>query len=195
VIDGILYIGANDSKLYALDADTGQVKWSFYTTPPPPGIDSLSVGTPTVVGGVVYFGAQDTTIYALDALTRKTKWTLQTNGFATWPQIVNGVLYTQVNVNTGNDKLYALDVRTGREKWTFSTGKELSDFALVGGVLYVSSEDHTIDALDGNTGQLKWKFQSDEITKVASLAVVDGILYFFPYSGKIDAFTLPGQWA
>ena len=57
VVDGVVYVGSYDGKLYALDAVTGAVKWSYITGS---GIES----SPAVANGVVYIGSDDATIYA-----------------------------------------------------------------------------------------------------------------------------------
>ncbi|MEV6179887.1 PQQ-binding-like beta-propeller repeat protein, partial [Streptomyces sp. NPDC052015] len=56
VADEVVYVGSRDGKLYAVDAESGQHRWSFRKHQP-----RLS---PTVADGVVYT-ASDTTLYAL----------------------------------------------------------------------------------------------------------------------------------
>jgi outer membrane protein assembly factor BamB len=60
VVSGVVYIGSEDHKLYALDAATGALKWSYTTAG---AIDS----SPAVANGVVYVGSNDHKVYALDA--------------------------------------------------------------------------------------------------------------------------------
>jgi hypothetical protein len=78
VSNGVVYFGSNDipsypspttNALYALDANTGQVRWQFpITSKGNPEID-----TPTVSGSVVYFESEDN-IYALDANAGQELW-------------------------------------------------------------------------------------------------------------------------
>jgi outer membrane protein assembly factor BamB len=63
---GVVYAGANDGRLHALDAATGQVRWSRQVAP-----TGGIFGGATVAGGVVYAasGQGDGKVYALDAAT------------------------------------------------------------------------------------------------------------------------------
>jgi outer membrane protein assembly factor BamB len=54
----MIYIGSFDGRLYALDARTGQEKWSFKT-------DGEVYSSPAVAGGVVYFSSTDGYLYAV----------------------------------------------------------------------------------------------------------------------------------
>ncbi|MCI0483100.1 MAG: PQQ-binding-like beta-propeller repeat protein, partial [candidate division NC10 bacterium] len=60
--DGTVYLGANNGFLYALDPETGDLRWAF-----PTGFDSFAIySTPFVDRqGVLYFGAKDGNVYAL----------------------------------------------------------------------------------------------------------------------------------
>lgn len=57
VADGVVYIGSQDHKLYALDARKGTKYWTFTTGDV---IDS----SPTIVNGVVYINVGDGKLYA-----------------------------------------------------------------------------------------------------------------------------------
>jgi outer membrane protein assembly factor BamB len=57
VVNGVVYVGSSDSKLYALDAISGTLKWSYTTGG---SIDS----SPAVANGVVYAGSHDDSLYA-----------------------------------------------------------------------------------------------------------------------------------
>src|SRR3990172_5507082 len=63
VVDGVVYVGSDNSLVYALNASDGVQLWNFTTT--------RSFGTvessPAVANGVVYVGSFDGRIYALNA--------------------------------------------------------------------------------------------------------------------------------
>ena len=50
VVDGVVYVGSYDRKIYAFDASDGSVLWSYAT-------GGIVVSRPAVVNGVVYVGA------------------------------------------------------------------------------------------------------------------------------------------
>ena len=56
---GTVYVGSDDHKVYALDAATGHLRWTYTT--------GGAVSGPAVAGGTVYVGSGDHKVYALDA--------------------------------------------------------------------------------------------------------------------------------
>src|SRR5438093_215689 len=72
VDNGVLYIGSNNSTLYALDALTGAVKWKYTTG------GSISKSSAAVANGIVYFGSTDDNLYALDATSGAFMWKYST---------------------------------------------------------------------------------------------------------------------
>src|ERR1700744_6197894 len=67
VFDGVVYVGSNDGKLYAIDQQTGTQKWSFAAK-------SRIPSSPAVSGGLVYFPSYDGNFYAVDAATGQQRW-------------------------------------------------------------------------------------------------------------------------
>jgi hypothetical protein len=70
VVSGTVYIGSGDQHVYALDARTGVLKWSFAT-------GDVVHAAPAVANNTVYVGSWDRNLYALDGATGKEKWRLQ----------------------------------------------------------------------------------------------------------------------
>jgi len=67
VVGGKVFVGSNDSKVYALDQATGKVIWTFTTEGP---VES----SPLVREGMVVIGSADSNLYALEAETGKLRW-------------------------------------------------------------------------------------------------------------------------
>jgi putative pyrroloquinoline-quinone binding quinoprotein len=67
VAGGVVYFGSYGHKVYALDAATGSLTWSFTT-------GNHVASSPAVVSDVVYIGSDDGKLYALDAATGSLKW-------------------------------------------------------------------------------------------------------------------------
>jgi outer membrane protein assembly factor BamB len=61
VAAGLVYIGSNDSRVYALDAANGHVRW-YYTT------GNSVISKPAVAGSSVYVGSSDDKVYALNTV-------------------------------------------------------------------------------------------------------------------------------
>src|SRR5262249_53784469 len=62
IANGIVYFGSGDHHVYALDAQTGALKWKFKT-------GDVVHASPAIAKGVVYIGSWDRNMYALNAAT------------------------------------------------------------------------------------------------------------------------------
>src|SRR2546427_3719772 len=62
--DGTIYFGANNGIFYALDPESGAIRWAF-----PTDFDTFAIYSTAFVDqqGIVYFGAKDGKVYALTA--------------------------------------------------------------------------------------------------------------------------------
>src|SRR5580704_1656540 len=119
VVNGVVYIGSVDAKLYAFDAAgntncSGTPKTCFPLWTASTGGTIYS--SPTVANGIVYIGSQDANLYAFDAAgntncsgTPKTcspLWTALTDGrIYSSAAFSNGVVY----VGSQGGNLYAFD--------------------------------------------------------------------------------------
>lgn len=151
VAGNMVYVGATDSKLYALDKATGAVKWSF-----PTGGDVCT--KPLVVGDTVYFGSGDGKLYAVST-TGQRKWT-----FAVKEGIYSSPTYADGLILFGSDdsNFYAVDAKTGQQAWVFEDPVytiEVKPY-VDNGTVYFGAWDQYLYALDVKTGKLKWKCSS-----------------------------------
>jgi outer membrane protein assembly factor BamB len=97
VAGGIVYVGAQDGNIYAFDADTGGLRWTFQTG------GALFLASPVVANGVVYVGKPDT-FHALDARTGAELWSYATGDtINVAASVADGVVY----VGSFDHKLYA----------------------------------------------------------------------------------------
>ncbi len=148
---GTVYVGATDTKLYALDKVTGKVKWAFPT-------EGDVVTKPLVVGDMVYFGSGDGKFYAVSAGGKK-KWE-----FTAGEGIYNSPAYSDGLILFGcsNSNFYALDAKTGEKKWVYEDPAYTidADSLVDNGIVFFGAWDENAYALDVKTGQLKWKCQT-----------------------------------
>jgi eukaryotic-like serine/threonine-protein kinase len=61
-----------DKNLYAVDQQTGALKWKFAA-------EGSVVSSRALAGGIVYFASYDGKFYALDAATGRLEWTFKTD--------------------------------------------------------------------------------------------------------------------
>ena len=108
---GVVYVGCRDSKLYALDAATGQERWRYDNE------GSWVVGSPAVANGRVYFATSDSRrFHVLDAATGKAIAS-QTSGAYMFssPTVAGDV----VLIGVLNGTLEARDAGTAALVWSY----------------------------------------------------------------------------
>ena len=172
VVDSVVYVGATDNNVYALNAATGTKLWSFAT--------SGSVeSSPDVANGVVYVGSDDGNVYALNAANGAKLWSFPTgtpvhpSSVLSSPVVVSGVVY----VGATNDNVYALNAASGAELWSFTTTQTIfSSPAVANGVVYFGSGDGKLYALRAATGAELWSFTTSGVG--SSPTVANGVVYF-----------------
>lgn len=110
-----LYIcsSATDNTVYALDINTGTLKWQYVTA-------QQITASPIVAFNLLYIGnrsGQGANFYALDTQTGIPVWThYSTNEYTNSATVFND------NVYAGSfSKLFCFDAKTGDIKWTFET--------------------------------------------------------------------------
>ena len=117
VAQNTIYLGSDSNRLYALDAKSGALKWSFEA--------GGRVTSPAVGEGLVFFGSNDRFLHALDSLTGREKWKIATDGNGvSVPSVARGVVYfgggATPKTGLGN-YVYAVDAASGAVKWKFET--------------------------------------------------------------------------
>jgi outer membrane protein assembly factor BamB len=117
VTNGVVYVGSYADTLYALNASTGAVLWSYIA-----GVGGVNA-SPAVANGVVYFGSGDYNVYALNATTGALKWSYTTGSYVdSGPTAVaNSVVY----IGSDDFYVYALDAKTGAKLWSYTTGNQV----------------------------------------------------------------------
>ncbi len=137
VVDGVIYVVGSHSLVYALDAATGKIQWSF---DPHVRVDcwrcSWSVRTTrglAVYAGKVYVGTGDCRLVAIDAASGKQLWESQVcdpqqTGITGAPHVAKGasgkgiIFIGYYGGDTGvRGSIPAFDAETGKELWRFWT--------------------------------------------------------------------------
>jgi outer membrane protein assembly factor BamB len=162
VAKGVVYFGATDNNVYAVDAKTGTMIWQNTT-------GNRVNGTPTIANGTVYVGSADNNVYALNAATGALIWKYTTGGEVDYsPAVANGIVYA----GSADQKIYALDASTGALIWNYATGSPYCSASVAGGRVYVGSDQ--VYALDAKTGRLIWNYPAEG---TVSPAVANNTVY------------------
>ena len=111
VVDGIVYVGALNGTLYAIDAQTGKQKWTYQ-------VEGHIKASPAIHNGVVYFGDGDGIFHAVDINTQEAKWQFTTEG-----EIISSanVVGDRVLFGSYDGFLYCLNRGNGELVWKLET--------------------------------------------------------------------------
>jgi len=177
IVDGRVFVGSWDSKVYALNATNGNLIWSYTT-------GSAVASSPAVVDGRVYIGSYDRKVYALNATNGTLVWSYTTGGTVySSPAIAEGTVY----VGSDDRKVYALNATNGKLVWSYTTGDFVSSSpAVADGRVYIGSYDRKVYALNATTGALVWSYTTAGIV-YSSPAVVDGKVYIGSHDKNVYA--------
>lgn len=208
IADGTVYVGSEDSCLYAIDQKSGKLKWKFSTK-------GKVFSSATVFNKTVFFGSYDGYYYALNAKNGREIWKFRTGGekhigakglwtmkpdslymddlfdfFLSSPVIdsANG----NVCFGSSDGNVYALNAKKGTIVWKQTTKGPIHAAPLLHkGVLYIGSWDFNLYAIDAKDGSVKWKFKTNEqptyhvLEGIQAAPIADDSLI---YIGTRDAF-------
>ena len=174
-VRGVLYFGAWDHKVYALDAKTKKVRWTFQA-------DDEVNSSAAYAAGKIFIGSDGGTLYALDVRSGKLRWRARSfwtlrfgrEFFYATPTVAYGRVYA------GNTDgiVYAFGAGTGKLLWAQRVGPYVySAPAVWRRTVYVGSYDGKLYALDAATGDVRWTFQSPSAIHGAP-TVMGGLVYF-----------------
>ncbi|AEY89992.1 serine/threonine protein kinase [Streptomyces corchorusii] len=178
VHDGTVYVW-QDARLRALEARTGEERWSY-----PIGDAASCGGVPVRLvpapDGCVYVSA-GTRVLAIEAVSGMVRWHfeapavfLSPPAFAPGPAVTGGGVYLADYLGT----VYALDAADGRDRWRIATEARSSvePVLVAAGHVHVGSGKglYTLDAV---TGTPKWRFQAGGDV-VGAPAVAEGRIHF-----------------
>jgi len=183
VDSGLVYIGAYDNNLYALDAGKGQFQWKFAT-------DGAVISKPLVLNNQVYFGSEDGNLYVVHAKSGKKTWSFATEGpIRCSGKSAEGHLF----IGSDDNNLYAIDLSTARKSWSLPTeGAIRSTPHIANDLIYFGTEANEFICTDFR-GQVRWRFWAKKpIT--SSPIVSEGIVYFTSLDAICYALDAKSGW-
>ncbi|NEA64685.1 serine/threonine-protein kinase [Streptomyces sp. SID12488] len=178
VHEGTVFVW-QDARLRALEARTGDERWSY-----PIGDAASCGGVPVRLtpgpDGQVYVSA-GTRVLAIDVAGGHVRWHFEAPAvflspptFAPGPAVTGGGIYLADYLGT----VYALDAADGRDRWRIATESRASiePVLVAAGHVHVGSGKglYTLDAV---TGTPKWRFQAGGDI-VGAPAVAEGRIHF-----------------
>jgi outer membrane protein assembly factor BamB/tRNA A-37 threonylcarbamoyl transferase component Bud32 len=211
---GVLYFGAYDNNLYAINSSDGSFIWKYPT-------DGGISGRPVIADGVVYIGSEDCNLHAISQRGGKLIWQYTTKGpIRSSPRVAEGHVFIgsddgfmhAINlvsnravwkVETGepirstpfvtnefvyfgaeSGEVYCVDFR-GQQKWRFRAKRAITSSPLIAqGAVYFTSVDSTAYCVDAKTGWVIWRFHMGK-GSISSPAKADNYLFFGSADGYI----------
>ncbi len=196
---GIVYTMDSEGLVRAFDAETGDRKWSFDTTPKDR--DETSLGGGVAVDGVfVYATTGNGDVYALRAKTGALVWKrdLQ-NPLRAAPSVADGRVYA-VSID---NQLSALDAATGEILWRHTGIAESATLMGAAGpavqkdAVFIAYSSGEVFGLRAQNGRVAWSYSLASAAQVGALpAIADirglpvsegGRLYAISHSGRFAA--------
>lgn len=180
----VVYIGAQDKCLYAIDIQDGRTVWTFGT--------SGNEVTSPVVGsdGTVYVGSDDGYLYAISD-SGVEKWRFATNGkISSCPTLGDA---GEIYLGSADGNLYCLNA-SGNLTWSYALGVPVSASPVLAadGTIYVGAHDGKIYALNAN-GSKKWEYAVGGIISSTAALGFDQSIYVASEDGGLYALTPLGQ--
>ena len=176
VVEVVVYAGSYEGRVYALDAETGELLWSFEA--------ESDLNPPPLVAGVVVFVEDVANLYALDAATGKELWRSEPSSFS-----VSGATVYQSKGTADGLEVSATDGRSGAKMWTTNVSR--SGIALfvpilffpltAAGVNVYVSDDTRVHALDSTTGRLVWSLDAGDPVQAPPTAS-SGVVFIRSYT-------------
>jgi outer membrane protein assembly factor BamB len=187
VANGVVFIGSGDQHVYALDGQSGAVRWRFKA-------GDVIHASPAVADGVVYIGSWDRNLYALDAATGRERWRYTTGndttiynqiGIASSAAVSGG----RVFVGGRDGHFHVVDANTGKLAWTHDNkgGWTIGSPAVRDGVVYFATSDgRRFKALDAATGAVKFDLENKAVS-FSSPALAGNVVYYGTSDGWLHA--------
>ncbi|MGE3955030.1 MAG: PQQ-binding-like beta-propeller repeat protein [Parachlamydiales bacterium] len=156
VVDGAIAIDVDTETLYAsaggtlyaLDTESGGVKWSKR-------LGKMCGCCPVLNGGLVYIANEQNELCALQGSDGSLVWKVKgVTGFAT-PAIAGGLLFWP----TAAGLYSAIDLASGKIRWSFkANGLICREVAIAGNALYLLTQKGMVYALNTDTGKELWHY-------------------------------------
>lgn len=203
VSDGKVYLGDEKSNFYCIDKEKGEINWKFR-----PDIKSYRVsGEPEISGNKALTGYSHGTLYCLDE-EGSLEWEKSFRQLMSTPRADEDRIYLGISgkKEQNGGKVASLDIDTGDVNWNWDSNKQLDqekEFPPTNDLmvskplihsrkLFIGSNSGFLYCLDKISGELKWRFSSEN--SVASDPVMENNrIYFGDNSGIIYCVNLEGE--
>lgn len=173
VVDGAVVFGADDGRVYAVEAASGDVRWRVET--------GYGVrGSPVRRGDTLYVGSRDDHLYALGTDGTE-RWAVEFgNDVDAEPVVAGGRVYA----GSADYTVAAREAATGDAVWRHEGRAPVTAVAVDGDTVYAGTDDGRVRAHAADTGDVRWSAAPGELShRIEWLAARDGRLYLGEHFG------------
>lgn len=185
IIDGKLYFGTVDGKLYCLDAQTGAFQWFFETR------GALRC-PPITLDGITYLGCDDNSIYTLDPATGDMAWS---KPFTSRDDFANGIAVGSGMVvgSSMDGNVYGINASSGKLRWVFHLpSAPVKTSPVMTENITIVAVGSTMYGLATRSGQRRWFIQLP--SEAASTPATDGSnIYVACHDKKLYCYNVAGR--
>ncbi|MDD2798048.1 MAG: SUMF1/EgtB/PvdO family nonheme iron enzyme [Bacteroidales bacterium] len=184
VINDTLYVGSDDAKVYAINAKTGALIWSYTTG------GAIETSSPTIYQGKLFIGSKDTYLYCLNAKTGTLIW--KKKGYTTAyvkssPMVAYNTVFATFHGEFNATSTIGYDINTGAEVWRYrdsrcNEGSISSDET----TMFFPTKDNVCAGTDIATEIKKWEYIG--VHSAASMPIVNGnsVLYVAEHFARLQ---------
>lgn len=181
--DGTVYVTCQDGKIYAINAATNSLKWSFNTG------SSFGSGSPSVKGDRIY-AATNSYLFCLDRNTGAELWRAPFGSSSSSPAIAGNKVYI-----TNGMEVRCFDAGYGDYLWGYS-GMESTGVAVSDGKVYItggmmSSKLYCTDA--GDPSADGWGMYQHDVSHSGDGTIIREGLYGARISSPLNGLWLGGE--
>lgn len=171
--NGVIYVGAYDNNLYAINAANGEFIWKYAT-------DGGIVSKPVIYDNIVFIGSEDNRLHAVSTRSGKVLWTYYTDGpVRSSPRIAEGHIF----IGSDDGFLHVVNINSNRRAWKTDVGAPIRSTPFVtSDYVYFGTEGGEVICVD-YTGVIKWRFQAKRAITSSPL-VANGLVFV----ASVDSF-------
>jgi outer membrane protein assembly factor BamB len=147
---GRIIVGSYDKNLYCLDAQKGQVKWTYQTK-------NWINGAPAVCGDKIVFGGCDAVVHVVSADDGTPLAAIDAGSYIAASAALAG---NEAYVGNYSGKLLRVDTRAGKIVWSYGDGESsfFSSPAVAADRVVVGCQDRAVHCVSRKDGTKLWTF-------------------------------------
>ncbi len=180
---GVLYVGAYDNNLYALNIADGKFLWKYPT-------EGGVVSRAAIADQTIFFGSEDGCLYAVSQRSGRLLWKFNAEKpIRCSPRVTDGHVF----FGADDGYLYALNMISGKQIWRTDVGDPIRSSPVASNdSVYCGCENGEFLCVDFR-GQIRWRYRAKRAVTAAP-CLAEGVVYFSSLDGAVYAVDARSGW-